>query len=102
MFVNILKECECRLVFWYDQHWVDRWKDDDWVKKERQEMLKAGQRIEAVAVRPSATHDDRCCIDVTFMGDMTNCYMDVPCDYIEIVEAGTERKSPHGPRRTRN
>jgi len=86
MFVHVLKECECTLSFWYDRHWGDRWKDDAWEKRKRQETLKAGQVIKAERVRPSATHQDRCHIDVTFMAEMTNCYMGVPRDCIEIAE----------------
>jgi len=86
MFVHVLKECECTLLFWHDRHWGDRWKDDAWEKRKQQATLKAGQVIEAVRVRPSAKRPRCCHIDVTFMADMTNRYLGVPWDCIEILE----------------
>jgi hypothetical protein len=87
MLVRVLRECQCTLSFWYDRHWGDRWKDDVWVERERQETLKSGQEINAVRVRPSAMNEDCCDIDVSFMGDdMTNCYRGVPWECIEVIE----------------
>jgi hypothetical protein len=101
MLVHVLKECQCLLSFWHDRNWGDRWKNDAWEKREQQETLKAGLEIKAVTVRPSATNQDRCDIDVAFMEDMMNCYLDVPRDCIEIVEGGQEQTAAHRPTRTR-
>ena len=91
MFVRVLKECQCTLSFWYDRHWGDRWKDDAWEKRKRQEPLKVGQAIEAARVRPSTKRPGCCRIDVSFMADMTNRYLGVPWDCIEILEGKPEQ-----------
>lgn len=99
MFVHILKDCECKLLYWYDRHWGDRWKEDSWVQRERTESLKAGQVIEAIDVRPSDTSDNCCHVDVTFMADMTNSYLDVPRKCIEVSEEDPEPETRDRSRR---
>ena len=86
MFVRVIKQCECTLSFWHDRNWGNRWKNDDWEQKEQQEILKPDQKIEALRVRPMPNKRNHCCIDVVFMGDMINTYMDVPRDCIETDE----------------
>ncbi|MBU0965688.1 MAG: hypothetical protein KKA54_04825 [Proteobacteria bacterium] len=89
MFIRVLKECRCTLSYWHDRHWGDRWKNDAWEKRERQETLKAGQLIKAVRVRPSDNHQDHCHIN-TSLGDMPEGYLNVPWNCIEIVEGDPE------------
>lgn len=38
--------------------------------------------INSLGVHPSGIHPDQCHIDVMFMGDMTNYYMNVPRECI--------------------
>lgn len=100
MFVRVLRECQCTLSYWYDRHWGDRWKDDAWEKRKREETLKVGQVIEAVRVRPSTTRQDRCHIDVISMGDMTNSYLGVPRNCVEIVDEDPEHAAARRPHRS--
>ena len=98
MFVRVLKKCQCTLSFWYDRNWGDQWKDDDWEKRKRQETLEAGQVIDAIKVRRSAKRPSRCQIDVNFMGDLTNRYLSVPWDCIEILKGKPKMAEPTGHR----
>ncbi len=90
MFVRVLKESRCTFSYWYDRNWGDRWKDDAWEARERPESLKAGQVFKAERIRPSAKLAARADIEIVFMAEMSNSYVGVPYDCIEIVEAVQE------------
>lgn len=87
MDIRVVKGCQCTLSFWHDRNGGDRWKKDDWRKMTRQETLKPGQVIEALRVIPSASDAGRCSIEVPFMADMANSYLDVLQNCIENLEA---------------
>jgi len=101
MFIRVLKKCRCTLSYWHDRHCWDRWKDDAWEKRKRQETLEEDQVIEGVVrVRPSSKRPGRCQIEVVFMADMRNRYVGVPLHCIEILEgkpAATASEIPRSP-----
>ena len=85
MFINIVKDCRCTLSFWHDRNWGDRWKDDAWEKLKREETLKKGHVIKSVlSVQPSK-RAGRCVIKVAFRAAMSNRYIGVPWDCIEVL-----------------